>query len=409
MGSDASKRFVMRLFAKHYTEASLDMPDRFARREYGFMFFDRKFMMRHLAFPSRAALKTYLVEQAPSHAYYSSAYYEKPDAPTMPEKKWLGADLLFDLDADHVEGTKGLPYEKMLERVKQEVERLVDEFLNGDLGFDESDLKIVFSGGRGYHVHIRDQKVLGLSSHERREIVDYVTGTDLDLDWVFPRSAFEQSRYKDRAGVGYRRSMPTSEEGGWKRRIRKGIDDLLAELETMPEEDAKKFVSQTLAASARDIGPKTVGGMYADLFVKNKGRSGADRMREENTFEVFSEKRNSDAFLELVNLRVKGRVKGETDEPVTSDVRRLIRLPSSLHGKTGFEVVPVPREDLPDFDPFKDAVPKAFGEDLVSVSVENPLSVTMKGTVFDLGPGSNKVPSYVAIHLICRNLASLDN
>jgi DNA primase small subunit len=409
MTSDGSKRFVMKLFAKHYTEAPLDMPDRFARREYGFMFFDRNFMMRHMAFPSRAGLKKYLVEQTPSHAYYSSAYYERPDAPTMPEKKWLGADLLFDLDADHVEGTKGLPYEQMLERVKQEVERLIDEFLNGDLGFDESDLKIVFSGGRGYHVHIRSQRVLGLSSHERREIVDYVTGTDLDLDWVFPRSAFEQSRFKDRAGVGYRRGMPTLEDGGWKRRIRRGMDDLLAELEGMPEEDAKRFLSETLATSVRDIGPKTVGGMYADLFVKNRGRSGADRMREENTFEVFSDKRNSDAFLELVSLRVKGRVKGETDEPVTSDVRRLIRLPSSLHGKTGFEVVPMPRERLSSFDPFTDAVPKAFGEDLVGVSVEAPVSVTMRGSKFDLDCGSNMVPSYVAIHLICRNLAVLDN
>ncbi|MCA1813180.1 MAG: hypothetical protein LC624_04420 [Halobacteriales archaeon] len=33
---------------------------------------------------------------------------------------------------------------------------------------------------------------------------------------------------------------------------------------------------------------------------------------------------------------------GETDEPVTSDVKRLIRLPGSVHGKTGLRVVPVP-------------------------------------------------------------------
>ncbi|MCJ7489245.1 MAG: DNA primase catalytic subunit PriS, partial [Thermoplasmata archaeon] len=229
MISNGSKRFVMKLFAKHYTESPLDMPERFARREFGFMFFDRTFMMRHMAFPSRAALKKYLVEQTPSHAYYSTAYYEKPDAPTMPEKSWLGADLLFDLDADHVEGTKGLSYEQMLGRVKREVKRLIDEFLNEDLGFDEGDLKIVFSGGRGYHVHVNSQKVLKLTSHERREIVDYVTGTGLDLDWVFPRSAFEQSRFKDRPGVSHRRAMPTRADGGWKRRIRRGIEELLAE------------------------------------------------------------------------------------------------------------------------------------------------------------------------------------
>ena len=204
MPSDASMRFVMRMFAKHYREVSLSMPDRFARREFGFMFFDRSFVMRHLSFPTRASLKKYLVEQVPSHAYYSCAYYEKPDAPTMAEKKWLGADLIFDLDADHVEGTKGLSYEKMLERVKEEVIRLIDEFLLGDLGFDEDGLKVAFSGGRGYHVHINDPRVMRLSSHERREIVDYVTGTDLDIDWVFPSTAFEARKYKDRVGMEYR-------------------------------------------------------------------------------------------------------------------------------------------------------------------------------------------------------------
>ncbi len=409
MATDSSRRFVVRQFAEHYTQSPLEMPERFARREFGFMFFDRNFMMRHLSFPSRAALKKYLIENVPSHAYYSSAYYEKPDAPKMQEKGWLGADLLFDLDADHVQGTKGLPYDQMLARVKGEVTRLIDEFLNADLGFDEDDMKIVFSGGRGYHVHVTRPTVLKLSSHERREIVDYITGTDLDLDWVFPQSVFEQSRFKDRAGVGHRRDMPRLEDGGWRRRIRAGIDGLLAELEKLPEDEGRRRISEMLTASDRDIGPKTVEGLYADLFVKNRGRSGADRMREENTFEVFSEKRHSEAFLQLVSLKVRGSVKGETDEPVTSDTHRLIRLPSSIHGKSGFEVVPMSRDRLDGFDPFADAVPKAFDESEVSVKVDKDVDVTLKGVRFRLEAGESRVPGYAAVHLICRNLASLDN
>src|SRR4030042_2465015 len=132
----------------------------------------------------------------------------------MGEKKWLGADLIFDLDADHVEGTKGLPYEQMLERVKEEVVRLIDEFLLGDLGFEEDELKIVFSGGRGYHVHINSPRVITLTSHERREIVDYVTGTDLDMDWVFPATVFDLGRFKDRVGSDHKRTMPAMNEGG---------------------------------------------------------------------------------------------------------------------------------------------------------------------------------------------------
>jgi len=384
------------------------MPDRFSKREFGFMFFDRDFVMRHLGFPSRAALKKYLVEQVPAHAYYSCAYYEEPDAPIMVQKKWLGADLIFDLDADHVEGAKDLPYEKMLERVKVEVIRLIDDFLLGDLGFDPEDLKIVFSGGRGYHVHISNPKVLKLSSHERREIVDYVTGTDLDMDWVFPATLFETGRWKDRVDIEQRRTMPRLEDDGWRARIRKGIDALLDELESLPHDEGKRRLAQIMAESKRDIGKKTVEGLYEDLFGGPKGKRGVDRMRSENTFEVFSEKRHLDAFVDMVEMRVKPKMKGETDEPVTSDIKRLIRLPSSLHGKTGFEVVPMTREGLDSFDPFVDAVPEAFGDREVSLTLDKPAEVRLRGSTFSLDPGVRSVPEYAAVFLICRRLARLE-
>lgn len=407
MPPDPSARLLMRCFSKHYREARLALPDRFSRREYGFMFFDRGFVMRHLAFPTRAALKKYLVEQVPSHAYYSSAYYERPDAPTMGEKKWLGADLIFDLDADHVEGTKGLPYEQMLEHVKREVIVLIDEFLLGDLGFDAGHMKIVFSGGRGYHVHIRDPMVTKLSSHERREIVDYITGTALDMDWVFPATPFEAARFKERVGVAYKRAMPRLEDGGWRRRIRRGIDGLLAELDALPEEEGRLRLKELFAGTAKEIGARTIEGVYDDLFSGSKGRRGADRMRSEDTFEVFSEKRHADAFIDVVERKVRPRVKGETDEPVTSDIKRLIRLPSSLHGKTGFEVIPMSRERLDTFDPFLEAVPEAFGDAPVSVLCEKPVSVRLKGEQFSLDEGENEVPEYAAVHLVCRRLAAV--
>ena len=407
MPKDDSVRFVMSAFSRHYREAPLLVPDRFAKREFGFMFFDRDFVMRHLGFQSRAALKKYLVEQVPSHAYYSCAYYEKPDAPTMAEKKWLGADLIFDLDADHVEGAKDLPYEKMLERVKEEVKRLIDEFLLGDLGFSEEHLRIVFSGGRGYHVHVNDPKVIKLSSHERREIVDYVTGTDLDMDWVFPETAFELGRFKDRISSEHKRQLPSPDEGGWRARIRIGVEALLDELEKVDRAQAEKMMKGIVSESGKEIGDKTIQGLYDDLFVGKTGRRGVDKMRSENTFEVFSEKRHADAFLSIVELRVKVRMRGETDEPVTSDIKRLIRLPSSLHGKTGFEVIPMSRERLDEFNPFRDAVPKAFGDGSVRVECEKPATFSLKDAQFSLKQGVSELPEYAAIYAVCRRLAKI--
>ncbi len=407
MPLDESTRFVMRMFSKHYREAPLHMPDRFSKREFGFMFFDRQGMVRHVGFPQRAQLKNYLVEQVPAHVYYSCAYYEKPDAQTMAEKSWQGADLIFDLDADHVEGAQDLPYAKMLVRVKEEVIRLIDEFLLGDLGFDQDDLRIVFSGGRGYHVHISDPKVLKLSSHERREIVDYITGTDLDIDWVFPSTTFEIGRFKDRVDADRKRAMPLASEGGWRARMRKGIDSLLEELERLTNTEATMRLAEMFKDSKREIGKKTIEGLYKDLFGGRKGRRGVDRMRDENTFEVFSEKRHADAFMDLVDMRVRVKMKGETDEPVTSDIKRLIRLPSSLHGKTGFEVVPLDRDRLDEFDPFRDAVPETLGDEAVEIVLENPVQLDLRDERFDLGPGKAEVPTFAAVHLICRKQARI--
>lgn len=407
MPLDESTKFVMRMFSKHYREAPLPMPERFSKREFGFMFFDRQGMVRHVGFPQRAQLKNYLVEHVPAHVYYSCAYYETPNAETMAAKNWLGADLIFDLDADHVEGAQDLPYEKMLERVKEEVIRLIDEFLLGDLGFTQDDLRIVFSGGRGYHVHISDPKVLRLSSHERREIVDYITGTDLDIDWVFPSTTFEIGRFKERIDADRKRAMPQASDGGWRARIRKGIDSLLDELENLSETEAEARLAEIFKDSKREIGRKTVEGLHKDLFDGRAGTRGVDRMRKENTFEVFSEKRHADAFLDLVEMRVKGKMKGETDEPVTSDIKRLIRLPGSLHGKTGFEVVPLDRDRLDDFNPFTDAVPRAFGREDVKVVLDKPVELSLREEQFSLEHGATTVPAYAAVYLACRKLARI--
>ena len=43
----------------------------------------------------------FLGKNVPSDVYRSTAYYEYPEA-EMRQKEWLGADLVFDIDADHI-------------------------------------------------------------------------------------------------------------------------------------------------------------------------------------------------------------------------------------------------------------------------------------------------------------------
>ena len=82
-------------FRRHYESRELLVPDRFPRREFGFMFWGPGMMMRHQGFSTAKELRDFLVQRVPMHVYHSSAYYEDPAAPTMEEKGWLGADLIF--------------------------------------------------------------------------------------------------------------------------------------------------------------------------------------------------------------------------------------------------------------------------------------------------------------------------
>lgn len=131
------------------------------------MFFDRDFVRRHLGFLEENDYRRFLLNQVPSHAYFSSARYERPAAPTMDLKGWMGADLIFDLDADHIRGAEGLSYQDMLILVKKEAASLLDRYIFGELGFEEKHVRISFSGGRGYHIHVSHPRLLKLGSHER--------------------------------------------------------------------------------------------------------------------------------------------------------------------------------------------------------------------------------------------------
>jgi len=92
--------------------------------------------------------------------------------------------------------------------------------------------------------------------------------------------------------------------------------------------------------------------------------------------------------------------RGEADEPVTSDIRRLIRLPTSLHGKTGLVVKPLTLEEFDSFDPLQDAI--AFGDSEVEVQVLKPFSMRIKDFSAEAGEGRIVMPEYAAVFACAR-------
>ncbi len=386
-----SLEFLKNRFQEYYKKNTLELPDRFGRREFAFVLFGGKGMIRHVSFDKKKKLLSFLGERSPQHVYYSSAYYQIPDAPTMQEKNWMGAELIFDLDSDHLPNAETMSYSEQLSAVKKEFKKLVEEFLLDDFGFDEKHLELYFSGGRGYHCHVKDPAIFDLDSNERRELVDYITGRDLQDFIIFHEQITGRKRYGGRYyPSGKSLKMPTPDEKGWKGRISRGIIDIVDEIKKSndPEKKLKEY----------GVKEKDAEKLAIELSEERIKRIREGMLDQSKTIRKFF--LNSALRKTAVTLGA-----GETDEPVTCDVKRLIRLPFSLHGKTGFKVVKIGIDELETFDPLRDAV--VFNDDPVTVHLNTSCTIKMNQQNFNLEGGEHKVPLYLAVFLIGGRKASI--
>ena len=381
-----SLNFLYQNFHDYYKTHTLPLPDRFSRREYAFMFFGGKGMFRHLSFSKKHEFQSFLQKKSPAHCYYSTAYYKHPDAQKMNEKSWMGAELIFDLDADHLPNVETIPYEQQLVLVKDEFIKLVNDFLLQDFGFEEKYLDLYFSGGRGYHCHVKDPKIFDLDSGERREIVDYISGRDLIDNLVFHDFSTGVKQYKGRAfSSGKKLIMPSPSEPGWRGRISRGLIEILEEI-TKSENPVEKLKEYGVNEST------------AEKLVQDLSKDRIDRIKNGQLDQSKTIRR---FFLNnALRKTAVSYARGETDEPVTCDVKRLIRLPDSLHGKTGLRVTKVTLDSLPSFDPLVDTI--VFSDEETLVRINSKIDITFNGKAFQLEPGDQLIPLYLAIFLMAR-------
>lgn len=367
----ATFEYLRKRFEDYYKTATFVMPPAVEQREWGFIFFDQTGevrMRRHMGFGSKSEVDSYVRSMVPRHAYHSTAYYSLPSAPTMMEKGWSGADLIFDLDADHI--IRGA-YDVMLDRVKEETFKLLS-MLTGELGFTKNDIDVVFSGGRGYHIHVRNLETRQWGSAERRELVDYVCGTGIDPAIL----------------LGANRSS------GWAVRYRSAILEYLDEL-------AKADRAEAIAAvgSLKGVGETSAENVVDSIkditaLVKNPKRSVPVTGSLKKVLE-----QEEGPLVDKVRARA-----ALTDEPVTTDIKRLIRMPGSLHGGSGFRVVPLTVSELDSFDPLTDAV--VFGDSReVRVDLMFALSMPVLGNKYSLEKGINTVPEALGVYLCARGAA----
>ena len=383
-----TKDYLKDKFQEYYQNAEITLPPRFTSREWGFLSWKGGIMNRHVNFRTIKEVKTYLARIAPAHCYHSVAYYKDPSKNTMIDKEWQGADLIFDLDADHLpemeDVKKGkIPFSKLMEYIREQTYRLVVDVLLRDFGLSEEDLLITFSGGRGYHVHVRTPELLTLPSGARREIADYLTGKGLDLSKILIDAGYTKEypiRGKgiERKNLGIEK-LPKKDAKGWQGIITRYIHNTLDDLREKNDDEKKPIMKKF--------------GVSRDMLDFNDS--------------------NDDIFNKLPKTPKKRFVKialKETaiypDEPVTGDIHRLIRLPGSLHGGSGLKVTTMDSKKLEKFDPMKDAI--AFGDNLVKIRSIVSHPVTMGDGLTTLKPESVvDLPERTAIYFMARNWAHL--
>jgi len=210
--NEATKSFLKSAYRGYYfgRADSLEFPDDIQSREFGYIPFGGS-MIRHLSFKSRGEASAEILRQTPSSVYCSNARYESPSL-AMEEKGWKGAELIFDIDAtdiptlckkghdvwycENCHTTGKLPKppkcpkcggiteeyhgtcEVCLGSAKEHTIRVLN-YLGQDFGVAKEKAKVYFSGNRGYHIHVYDERFDLLDQQGRAEIADYMKGSSL--------------------------------------------------------------------------------------------------------------------------------------------------------------------------------------------------------------------------------------
>ena len=236
-----------------------------------------------------------------------------------------------------------------------------------DFGFESL---LVFSGQKGFHLHVRSDEVRNFSKEARRQLADYAGAEGLDAETLFPTGKTELDSRQSRAG-SFR--GPGKESSGWPGRVyalmKEGVE----------KKDAKNL--RALGLSKKNIEYVLT---YPEEALKNLDAG------------------NWNAFCDKPPLKVLDAMRFvQTDKAVTFDLSRLIRLPESLHGSTGFAAKTLSG------DSFR-------VEDAVVFSQESVLEIKILETVeFQLFKPyafqANRlegVPLSVAIFLLCQGKAA---
>ncbi|HEY7079420.1 MAG TPA: DNA primase small subunit domain-containing protein [Nitrososphaeraceae archaeon] len=368
---------VRNAFREYYFKynSQVETPSRINEREFGLMSFQTG-MIRHLSFDNIRQVHATLLKDTPFDFYCSNAFYNSPASP-MQEKGWKGADLIFDIDAkdlalpceashryqmcancDEIINSAALPCKKCKNstlrvesipcnncflNLRREVNKLI-AILTEEIGIEYDNISIYFSGNSGFHLYVDDLAFRNLDSRARSDLAGYILGNGIGPQVLGVRNGLNNTVNIKFPKTGFKY--------GWGKRLAK-----------------KLRVEQTSS-------------LKLTRYIEKLGG-----------FEAFSKY--------LINYAKEIGIK--IDPHVTIDIHRIFRHAGSLNGKSGLSKLRC--RDLDHFDPLSEACLLNDNEVQVQVRPSN-LKFQLKGRTFTVSQKKVRLPTYAAVYLICKGLAT---
>ncbi|MDD4251052.1 MAG: DNA primase small subunit domain-containing protein [Candidatus ainarchaeum sp.] len=392
------ENFLIQKFREYYEKNTICSVNQIDKREFGYGVFKRKIANRNLAFANEFAMNLFLRQRTPLFFSYSNSCYAFPGNTPMANKQWLSSDIIYEFDADEIKNncekingewkctktfgeeskvketiqgkeTKQWFLEDSLKQTKKQVFRLAD-LIENDFGFLKENISINFSGKAGYHMHLRNKEIQLLNKKSRIELVDYIAG--YGIDYV-------------NLGYEFEKQLICPKNGFWVKRINVALKDFF-------RKDSKEISLITLLSKTK---------INQILKSREEIINGID---QGYLFSVGA-RTNKDFWKKVFDFAVQ-TVMIPIDRQTSIDLHKIIRVPNTLHGETGFVAKELSLDKLESFDPFIDAI--AFDATLTKIFVSETPKFKLNGINFGPFKEENiEVPLYCAIFLLGKGVAKI--
>ena len=369
--------FVRNAFREYYFKHNdlVETPSRINEREFGLMTFQTG-MTRHLSFSNIREVYATLIRNTPSDFYCSNAYYNFPTN-SMQDKGWKGADLIFDIDAkdlglscevthryhlcancgemkDSTDGpcplcknltvrVESIPCSSCFISLRNEVKKLIT-ILTDEIGLENENISVYFSGNSGFHLYVYDACFHHLDSRARSDLVGYILGNGIGPEVIGVRRGPNNKVSIKFSKIGFRY--------GWSMRLAR-----------------KLRIDQSSLSKLTNLINKLGGYEEFGKYIRE--------------------------YAKEIGIKI--------DPQVTIDIHRIFRHGGTLNSKSGLSKLRC--VDLNKFDPLNDACLLSDTEVQVYVKPSN-LKFKLGGHTFTASQRKEKLPTYAAVYLICKGLAT---